>query len=156
MFENFLRHSIDYRLTLSMTGNQTAKNVGGSFNFTSTFAQLENVGADFQALSSLPVHRYSLAVQHFGWRTELSTDFHRTGMTFKSPSVNLATSIYGYEALEASIGHNQQAGSFQTGIKLEGPSSSRAVVTVSGKNKKSKTAGNLAVTTNFLFMESPL
>ena len=139
-----------------MTGNKTAKNGERSFNFTLTFAQLENVGADFQALSSLPVHRYSLAVQHFGWRTELSTDFHRTGMTFKSPSVNLATPIYGYEALEASIGHNQQAGSFQTGIKLEGPSSSRAVVTVSGKNKKSKTAGNLAVTTNFLFMESPL
>ena len=43
-----------------MTGNKTAENGERSFNFTLTFAQLENVGADFQALSSLHVHRYTV------------------------------------------------------------------------------------------------
>ena len=81
---------------VTFDGQLTSKtaNVNSNSNFTSTFAQLENVGADFHSLSSLSVHRYSLAVQHLGRQAELFIDFHRTGMTFKSASVNLATPIY--------------------------------------------------------------
>lgn len=150
------RLTVDWQqdqFTLSLTGSKTSENVQGSIKFTSTFAQLEDVGAEFQALTSQPMHRYNFAVQHKGRRAELSADYHRKEFAFKSASISLATPILGYESLKASVTHHAIVGSFQTDLKLEGPFSSRAVVTVTGKNIKSESSGNLAISTNFSVLE---
>jgi hypothetical protein len=142
------------RFTVSVTGSKTSENVQGSIKLVFTFAQLEKVGVEFQALTSQPMHRYSGAVFHQDRRAELSADYHRKEFTFKSTSVNLVTPFNGYEALKVSINHNHLVANFQTDIKLEVPFASRAVITVTGKNIKSELAGNLDITTNFSVLET--
>ena len=122
---------------------------------TSSFAQLETIGLNFEAISSQPLYKYGLVVQHQSRRAELSADFRRKGLIFSGASIKLATPINGYENLKASVSHDQQiGGGFQSNLKLEGPFASVAAIDLSGRNVKPETSGTLAVTTTFSALDT--
>ena len=143
-----------HRFSLAATGSKTSENVKGAVSFKSTFANLEEMGAEFDSVSSKPAHKYSLMVRHNGRQAKAFVSANLVKGRLSQAVLQVSTPFNGFESVKMVISHDQDGTSFESSAKLQGPFDYEALLKLSARKSLTETVGTVAITTSFTALKA--